>query len=71
MNEWGEGLFTTTDEQRAERAEKVKAGAISSFEKMMRSSKNNGKDTYETWAINKALGLTTGTSAKSKNHINL
>lgn len=57
MDEWGNGLFTTTDEEKLERANKIKEEAISSFKKMMSSPKNDGKEPYQIWAINKALGL--------------
>ena len=56
MASWGDGLFTTTDAERAERANRLRKEAEESFIGMMKSSKSKS-DGYETWAICKALGV--------------
>lgn len=59
MEIWGDGLFVTNDEEKAARANKRAEEVRANFVKMMESPKNKRKMGYESWAINKALGLST------------
>lgn len=66
MDSWGDGLFVKTEEDRKERAEKLYAEAKEKFTGMMNSPKNNKSITYETWAVNKALGISSRASSSMK-----
>lgn len=54
---WSDALFATSPEEKEARAQKRYGEALAEFTKIMKSSKNKGDASYQTWAINKALGL--------------
>jgi predicted nucleic-acid-binding protein len=66
MDSWGDGLFVVTEEDKKLRADKLYAEAKGNFTNIMKSLKNNNSIAYETWAVNKALGLSAKASSSMK-----
>lgn len=54
---WSDTLFAMSPEKQEEVAQRKYREALAEFRSIMSSSKNKGDVSYQSWAINKALGL--------------
>ena len=66
MEKWKDGLFVQTEEEGIKRANEKEAEAKREYCRLMSSKKNNGGVGYQQWALNIALGSSSGRSYTGK-----